>query len=160
MCLTSNRNKKEDGFKELSLSNGFGPQGAPHFCGKERTYAKLGRCPPARARAAVVHLSSRFGSGPGPLYRFLFFRTDTLFSSIFLNQHVCSWRHFLAYLFTPVFSNVFFQRKISLHYISFILCDCSEKIIEFVEVLRLRTASEERDSFYPGRRFSTILGTN
>ena len=34
------------------------------------------------------------------------------------------------------------------------------KQVEFVGVLRLRTSSEERDPFYPGRRLSTILGTN
>ena len=34
------------------------------------------------------------------------------------------------------------------------------KKVEFVRVLRLRIASEERDLFYHGRQLSTILGTN
>ena len=56
---------------------GLGPKGHPTFCGRERTYTKLGRCPPSAD-------SARFGSVRGPLSLFsnihvvwiFLFRTD------------------------------------------------------------------------------------
>ena len=66
----------------------------------------------------------------------------------------------MAYLYSH-FSQKKKLNKIltSLHH-HYHLCAIVLHTIEFVGVLRLRTASEERGPFYPGRRLSTILGTD
>ena len=37
LCPTSDENKTFKGYKYTHLVVGFGPQGAPHFCGRGRT---------------------------------------------------------------------------------------------------------------------------
>ena len=65
----------------------------------------------------------------------------------------------MAYIYSR-FSQFFFKTKFSLHFIIIIIGAIVLQTIEFVGVLRLRTAYEERGPFYPGRRLSTILGTD
>ena len=134
---------------------GLGPKGYPTFV--ERTYAKLGLFPPTRAPLPPSGRPVRFGSGST-----LFFSNIHIVWIIFFSKkHVCSWRHFLAYLYSCFSYFLKYKNKKYSHFTLSSLSFCATVLqtFEFVGVLRLRTASEERGPFYPGRRLSTILDT-
>ena len=68
----------------------------------------------------------------------------------------------MAYIYSRFSQFFFLENKIltSLHFIVIIICEIVLQTVEFIRVLRLRTASEERGPFYPRRRLPTILGTD
>ena len=129
-----------DGFKYLSLSNGFGPQGAPHFCGRERTYAKLGRFPPTRAHRRNRRPSAWLGSVPGPP-SILFFEQTRCLDHNFSNKHVCLWRHFVAYIYSRFSQIFFFLTKFSL-----------PSSLSFVRLFYKQLSSSESSDYVPLRR--------
>ena len=62
-------------------------------------------------------------------------------------------------IYTPVFP-IFKYTKYSPHFTAYhsFLCNCSASCVR--RGPPIRTTSEERDPFYPGRRLSIILGTS
>ena len=143
-----------DGFKLLSLSNGFWPQGAPHFCGRERTYAKLGRFPP--------HVRSLPPPSVRPigLVRFRvhplsvsIFQTDTLFRSYSFEQTCLFVETLRGIYILPLFPKIFLT-KFSLHFTSSSLL--------FVRLFCKQLSSSESSDYVPLRRneIRSIPGDN
>ena len=132
---------------------GLGPRGTPLLWKGEDLL---------QARSVFPHACAPLSAGSVQFHPLSvsIFRTNTLFRSYFFEQTCLFVETLRGIYILPLFPKKFNEILTSLHFIVVIICAIVLQTIEFVGVLRLRTASEERGPFYPGRRLSTILGTD